>query len=122
MHNTSITLIPTTTVGTITGNYDGSSTLFHSDSVKGDGYYGDQDGVHTVSYSAAGLTASLVMQGTLIAQPSDADWFDIGNTSLVCENTTDIQSFNFIGNFVWVRCKVGNFTSGTINKVMFNRS
>jgi len=122
MHNTSITLIPTTTVGTITGNYDGVSQLFYSDNVKGDGYYGDQDGIHTVSYSATALTATISMQGTLVGQPLESDWFDIADTAVSYDNTTNIQSVNFNGNFVWVRCKVDNFISGTIQKVMFNRS
>ena len=50
MPATSATLISTTTNGTPTGNYDGSSIAFYSDEVKGDGYYGYTDGLHTVAY------------------------------------------------------------------------
>ena len=45
---TTVTLLTTTTFGTSAGNYDGSSATFDSDKVKGDGYYGFADGVHTI--------------------------------------------------------------------------
>lgn len=119
---TTITLIPSTTHGTITGNYDGTSTSFASDNVKGTGYYGYSDGLHTCEYSTHNLTATLVMQGTLVSQPTETDWATIDSTKFNAVDSYDVVSFNFRGNYVWVRCLVTDFTSGTILKVMYNKS
>ena len=120
---TSITLVPTTTFGTATGNYDGSSTTFYSDKQKGDGYYGYTDGLHTVAYYLTNFVGKIVMQGTLSKDPTDTDWVDIDSTTSVYDGSTlltDQVAYNFIGNFVWVRTKVTFFTAGTIRKIVFN--
>ena len=74
---TTTTLLATTTVGSETGNYDGSATSFNSDKVKGDGYYGFADGVHTVQSRVTALIATVKLQATLATTPTDADWVDI---------------------------------------------
>ena len=69
---------------------DGSTTItidntgFVSDKFKGDGYYSQPDGVHTVAYKVdTSLTGSIKMQGSLATTPTEDDWFDIsGTTSL----------------------------------------
>ena len=67
-------------------NADGSSTItldhvgFVSTKSKGDGYYSQPDGVHTVAYQVANdfnANATIKMQGTLATTPTEDDWFDI---------------------------------------------
>ena len=120
---TSITLVPTTTFGTASGNYDGSSTTFYSDKQKGDGYYGYTDGLHTVAYYMTNFVGNITMQATLAKDPTEADWFDITTTASVYDGSTaltDQEFYNFTGNFVWVRAKISDFTAGTIRKIVFN--
>ena len=98
---------------------------FVSDKFKGDGYYSQPDGVHTVSYTlSASYTADAIlkMQGSLATTPTEDDWFDISGTSFTTDGTTIIKnvSFNFTGNIVWVRAKATGVTGGTINSVLLN--
>ena len=116
---TSVTLLATTAFGSETGNYDGSSPSFNSDKVKGDGYYGFSDGVHTVQTRITNLIGTVKLQGTLQKTPSSADWVDIASivTSDGSSAITNSYFNNFTGNFVWVRIAVSDFTAGTINNI-----
>ena len=135
---TTVTLLPTTTYGTATGNYDGSSASFSSDKVKGDGYYGFSDGLHTVQWRVTDIVGTIKIQGSLVQDPAETDWVDIdlreadGSYSatadgLISEVTTTSQAYttatsesrvyNLKGNFVWIRANVSSFTAGTINTV-----
>ena len=60
---------------------DGSTTTtldhtgFVSDKAKGDGYYSQPAGVHTVAYQVnSSLTGSIKMQGSLATTPTDDDY------------------------------------------------
>lgn len=91
--------------------------------VRGDGYYGSTDGIHTVQVIYSNFTGSFGVQGTLATEPTESDWFYINlnsyaNTSSespfvtlpknplaptgrIGDNGT--QAFTFVGNFVWLR-------------------
>jgi len=106
---------------------DGSTTTtldhtgFVSDKAKGDGYYSQVDGVHTVAYKIdATLTGTIKMQGTLASTPTEDDWFNISGTDFITEQSTTISSSNFTGNFVWVRAKATSVTAGTISSIQLN--
>ena len=106
---------------------DGSTTTtldhtgFVSDKFKGDGYYSQPDGVHTVAYRVTTtLTGAIKMQGTLTSSPTEDDWFDISGTTFTTDQSTTISSANFTGNFVWVRAKATSVTAGTITSSLFN--
>ena len=106
---------------------DGSTTTtldhtgFVSDKFKGDGYYSQPDGVHTVAYRVTTtLTGAIKMQGTLTSSPTEDDWFDISGTTFTTDQSTTISSANFTGNFVWVRAKATSVTAGTITSTFFN--
>lgn len=116
---TSVTLLATTAFGNEIGNYDGSSSSFDSDKVKGDGYYGFSDGVHTVQTRVTGLIGTVKLQGTLQKTPASTDWVDIASivTSDGSSAVTNSYFNNFTGNFVWVRVAVSDFTAGTINNI-----
>ena len=116
---TSVTLLATTAFGNEIGNYDGSSSSFNSDKVKGDGYYGFSDGVHTVQTRVTSLIGTVKLQGTLQKTPANTDWVDIASivTSDGSSAVTNSYFNNFTGNFVWVRVAVSDFTAGTINNI-----
>ena len=102
--------------------YDGASPDFYSDKLRGNGYYGYTDGLHTVSYQLTGFIGIIEMQATLVSDPTDADWFNIDNTSMGDgANPVTISIYNnYTGNFVWCRCAVTQFTAGIINRVLYN--
>jgi hypothetical protein len=116
---TTVTLLPTTTFGTATGNYNGSASSFNSDKVKGDGYYGFADGVHTVQTRITNLVATIKIQGTLATDPTSSDWVDISSVVTSDGSTTVTNSYftNFTGNYTWIRVSVSSFTAGTINSI-----
>ena len=106
---------------------DGSTTYtldhtgFVSAKAKGDGYYSQVDGVHTVAYQVTSvLTGSIKMQGTLASTPTESDWFDIAGTTFTTDQSTGISSANFTGNFVYVRAKATSVTDGTISSILLN--
>ena len=116
---TSVQLLATTTHGTAVGNYDGASTDFSGDKVKGDGYYGFSDGVHTVQTRITSFVGTLKIQGTLQKEPASTDWVNIHDVVVGDGSTAITNSYfhNFTGNFVWIRVTVEDFTAGTINSV-----
>jgi hypothetical protein len=106
---------------------DGSTTTtldhtgFVSDKSKGDGYYSQPDGVHTVAYQVnATMAGSIKMQGTLATTPTEDDWFDISGSTFTADQSTLISTANFTGNFVWIRAKATSVTAGTISSVLIN--
>ena len=106
---------------------DGSTTTtldhtgFVSDKAKGDGYFSQVDGVHTVSYQVnSTMTGSIKMQGSLATTPTEDDFFDITGTTFTADQSTLISTANFTGNFVWVRAKATSVTAGTISSVLLN--
>ena len=106
---------------------DGSTSVvldhtgFVSTKAKGDGYYSQADGVHTVSYHVdATLTGAIKMQGSLAKTPTEDDWFDIAGTTFTTDQSTTIYSANFTGNFVWVRVKATDVTAGSVSKILYN--
>ncbi len=106
---------------------DGSTTTtldhtgFVSDKAKGDGYYSQPDGVHTVAYQVnSSLTGSIKMQGSLATTPTEDDFFDIAGTTFTADQSTLISTANFTGNFVWIRAKATSVTAGTISSVLVN--
>lgn len=100
-------------------------TGFVSDKAKGDGYYSQPDGVHTVAYQvnstfAHGTDGGIKMQGSLATTPTEDDWFDIAGSTFTADQSTLIGTANFTGNFVWVRAKATLITAGTISSVLIN--
>jgi len=97
------------------------TTGFVSDKFKGDGYYSQPDGVHTVAYKVdTSLTGAIKMQGSLATTPTEDDWFDISGSTFTTDQSTTISSANFTGNFVWVRAKATSITAGSITQILLN--
>lgn len=116
---------------------DGSTTTtldhtgFVTDKTKGDGYYSQPDGVHTVVYqvlnrgdSTDDFNGSVKMQGSLATTPTEDDFFDIADTTFTSDQSTTIATFNFTGNFVWVRAKVettnASGNGAMVTSILFN--
>jgi len=113
---------------------DGSTTTtlnhtgFVSDKFKGDGYYSQPDGVHTVAYHIDSTVnddanISIKMQASLATTPTEDDWFDVSGTSIGqddIDGSTLVFSSNFTGNFVWVRAKISGLSAGGVDKILYN--
>jgi hypothetical protein len=128
--------------------YSTSHDSFHhlpvdqnGDKYKGDGFYGFGDGYHTVQISLTSFIGTLKIQGTLVENPQTDDWTDIALTStanyyvdttglisisaapkslVYTTAATNVKTYNFIGNFVWIRVRIENWTQGTINQILLN--
>ncbi|NBP02008.1 MAG: hypothetical protein EBU90_18140 [Proteobacteria bacterium] len=126
---------------TVSVNYPNTGTgalTLLSNKVKGDGYFSGSDGNHTVQVQITNFVGRLEIHASLSSQPESTDWFSVpiisqqavdttgaiitANTTTVSYNlaTTNIKSYNFIGNFVWVRGKISQFTEGTVNSIKLN--
>ena len=120
-------------------SYTDSATL-QSDKVKGDGYYGMSDGLHTIMIDLNGFIGAIKIQGSLAQEPTEADWFMIeldrgavsldttGKASALVEKSltytsaeTSIKSYNATGNFVWIRADISDWSAGTISRIELNR-
>jgi len=124
--STVVSTLEITVAEVVTTETEGASiTLDHvgfvSTKSKGDGYYSQADGIHTVAYHVnATLTGAIKMQGSLATTPTEDDWFDIAGTTFTTDQSTTIFSANFTGNFVWVRGKATGVTAGTVSKILYN--
>lgn len=87
------------------------------DAVKGDGYYGWGDGLHTVSFEVTNFQGTINIQASLAVTPEETDWFMVNDA--VQENGNGVSIVNFTGNFVWIRA-IATYTAGSINRVLFN--
>ena len=118
-----ITVEETVTAETSDGSTDTVLTYsgFVSEKFKGDGYYSQADGIHTVAFHVdSSCTGTVKMQGSLAATPTEDDYFDIDNASFTTDQSTTINALNFTGNFVWVRAKLTSNTAGSVTKILLN--
>jgi hypothetical protein len=121
MKTTTLQLLPTTTHGTPSGNYDGSSEDWSGEQQQAANYYGGFGDLQTVAYFLLNFQGRIRIQATLDQQPaSDAAWFNVEDFDSVDSATTDNFSRNITGNFVWIRARVEDFTAGTITKLMLS--
>jgi hypothetical protein len=115
----------TSTVAIIYPNNTSTMMTYLSNRVKGDGYYGSSDGIHTVAYTAAPtFIGTITMQASLATDPDSNDWFDVNNTTVTYtvfnnRNTSTVDCYNFTGNFVWVRGRV-EIVNGVVEVIHYN--
>ena len=118
---------------TVSLNYPNTGTTaltYIGDRVKGDGYYNGSGGFHTIQLQTTQFIGKFEMQASLASEPSSADWFTVDTSGLLNEvnitsvqyqfATTAVKTYNFIGNFIWVRPKISEFTAGTVNGIRYN--
>ena len=96
---------------------DSTTETVTGEQVKGDGYYGRADGIHTVRYDYTGFTGTITIQASLATTPTDSDWFDVDTVTV--SNQTEVKFANFTGNYVYIRAKVV-YTDGTVNSIRMN--
>ena len=119
-----------------------TALIYNSERTKGDGYFGGSDGLHTVFWSVSGFIGTIEIQATLASEPVEADWttvrltepgsrYVVDSTGAVTlagvdstrytSATTASKSYNFTGNFVWIRGRISAFTQGVMNGISINR-
>jgi hypothetical protein len=114
----------TSSVAVVYPNNTGTMQIYHSEPVKGDGYYGSSDGLHTVLYTMdMTFIGTVTMQASLATQPVESDWFSIEDVSSSYDimsnlHATQVDYYNFTGNFVWVRGVV-SISAGTAS-ILYN--
>jgi hypothetical protein len=118
MKTTTLQLLPTTSHGTPSGNYDGSSQDFNGVDQKAADYYGGIGDLQTVAIYLSQFEGVIKIQATLESAPTvDADWFRVYEFDSTASATTNNFSTNITGNFTWIRARVEDFTAGNIEKV-----
>lgn len=114
-------MTPTRKSVTMMSNTGRSHNLI-GEAIRGDGFFGRTDGLHTVQFIYSNFTGSFGIQGTLEVDPKENDWFFINlnrfaspmsplvrvplNPANVTQNQTgetSTQAFTFEGNFVYLR-------------------
>jgi len=115
----------TSTVSIMYPNNTSTMMVYVSDKVKGDGYYGGSDGLHTVTYTCAPtFVGTVTMQASLASAPTDADWFtvpdtDVRYTTFNDRSTSTVDYYNFQGNYVWLRSRVA-IADGAVEVIHYN--
>ena len=95
---------------------------YNSNKEKGDGYFGANDGLHTVTYTVTeNFIGDIKMQATLAVDPVTTDWFDIAGTDINYAYPGEIntQYCNFTGLFVWIRAVVV-IQQGALHSINYN--
>lgn len=119
MKTTTVNLLPTTSYGTPSGNYDGSSLDFSGDPEKAADYYGGFGGLQTIAFYFNDFQGTIHIEATLESEPTDAaeQWFLVSESQHNDSSITENFSRNITGNFTWIRARVTDFTQGTITKI-----
>ena len=121
MKTTTLQLLPTTTYGTPSGNYDGSSLDWSGENQQAADYYGGFGTLQTVAFYLLNFQGLIRIEATLDSIPAaDADWFKVYDFDSIADPTTNNFSTNITGNFTWIRATVIGFDAGTITKVMMS--
>lgn len=84
---------------------------YTGDKFKGDGYYGYNDGLHTVSFHVSDFLGRIYLEATIVEDPAETDWFAIDLTAITkyieySTQTTQTSGVSLSGNFVWLRAKI----------------
>lgn len=118
MKTTTLQLLPTTSYGVPSGNYDGSSQDWAGVDQKAANYYGGFGDLQTVAFFLNGFQGLIRIQATLDSEPvSNSDWFEVYEFDSTSAPTTQNFSTNVTGNFTWIRARVEHFEQGTIQQV-----
>lgn len=118
MKTTTLELLPTTTYGTPSGNYDGSSQDWSGDRQQAANYYGGFGGLQTIAYYLNGFQGRIKIEASLDSDPTtDTAWFKVNEFDSTTTTTTNNFSVNITGNFTWIRANVEEFDAGTITKL-----
>jgi len=109
------TLLPLTTYGTPSGNYNGSTPDFIGNNVPAANFYGGQGSGQTATIQLTGFVGTITLQASLNDWVEQAAWFDLEIIGDGVTPVTDNIAVTATGNFVWVRTAIVGFTAGVIN-------
>lgn len=112
---TTETFLPLTTYGTPSGNYDGTSPDFVGNAIIGSSYYGGLGSVQTAIVTTTSFVGKITFWATLSDLHEQAVWFELDTIGDGTTPLSDTTTVNLVGNFVWIRTAVTEFTAGTIN-------
>ncbi len=112
-----LSLLPTTTFGTPSGNYDGAASSFSGVPQKAAAYYSKLKKSQTISWYLTGLVAIVNIEATLDDNSATSNYFTIHTIGDGVNPLTENDFTNLEGNYTWIRVTVTNFTAGTISKV-----
>lgn len=94
--------------------------------IRADGWWGNTDGLHTISVHYYNFIGGFLLQGTLAIAPMESDWFNISLKCMPSLYTTEevrfplnqsaptgtnggdtgVSAYSFIGNFVYLRARL----------------
>ena len=94
----------------------------YSSIIAGPSYYNKPNGLITLGVYCTNYTGDFYMQGTTASSPSDGDWFDLDLTPFYDYHEfnafTGIEPFSIQSNLSYLRAKVDNTLSGTVDKIV----
>jgi len=117
---------------------------YTGDSIRADAFYGNTDGLHTISVHYNDFVGRLYIEGTLVSNPNDDDWFPIyltsgstykqypmnSNAPTGIVGDTGVDGFTFRANVMFVRARVSRSylgataynpsQHGKIDKILLN--
>lgn len=120
MSQISTVMLSSINFGVVQPGYDGSNSL-ESKAVKGAGFYNQVTLCHGVGFELNNFIGTIGLQCSLESEPCESDWSDIIETvQTYTIPYTGNNSQNFVGNYVWVRTKVTNWSTGSIIRTLLN--
>ena len=117
MNLTTEVILTSTTYGTASGNYDGSSQEFYTDPGRAADYYAGQGSIQTVTLHVTGFQGRIKIEASLNDDPVAAVWFELYDYDHRLAPITDYYPVSFTGNYVWIRAKITDFDAGTIDSI-----
>ena len=82
-------------------------------------YYGGRGSTQTLTYTVNNFTGNVKIEASLYSSKDAAHWFEVPDAAYSpAAGTTDVVTRTAIGNFVWVRIVVTDFTAGTISATL----
>lgn len=75
-------------------------------------YLGNRD-LQTLNFNITNVTGNVVIEATLAANSSNAEWFKVYEFEATASNNSAYTNIN--GNFVYIRAKIEDFSQGTVN-------
>lgn len=117
MSITTLSLLATTTVGTPSGNYDGSTQDFYGDPQRAVNYYAGQGSIQTVFIRVTNFEGIITVQATLDDDPDQARWVDTYTYDHASSSITDYHPVTVTGNYTFMRVAITEFQAGTIEFV-----
>lgn len=87
---------------------------YYGERIPGDGFYGKSDGLHTVQHSVNNFIGKFIVQGTLVFNPTESDWFNVICKKYNISGESESSVDNFVGNYIWIRAIITDWEQGSI--------